>query len=96
MIKEGAFENPKPDAVFALHVFWTGSDTLLVEQAFDATSCNGLVRKVYWTVLVPTPAGIRVEPLDRRRSGHYVWTWDVGSYPWLTTSAMLAAPARID
>src|SRR6266513_848081 len=25
MIKEGAFENPKPDAVFALHVFWTGT-----------------------------------------------------------------------
>src|SRR5437016_5946603 len=25
MIKEGAFENPKPDDVFALHVFWTGT-----------------------------------------------------------------------
>jgi amidohydrolase len=25
MIKEGAFENPKPDAVFGLHVFWTGT-----------------------------------------------------------------------
>src|SRR6266446_3696662 len=25
MVKEGAFENPKPDAVFALHVFWTGT-----------------------------------------------------------------------
>ena len=72
------------------HVFRTGSGTLLVEQAFDATSCNGLLRKVYWTALVPTPAGVRVEPLDRHRRDHYVRTWDVGSYSWLTTSVMLA------
>lgn len=73
------------------HVMSTGSNTLLVERAYDATSSNGLHRKVYWNALVPTADGIRVDTLDRHRDGHYVWTWDVTSYGWLTTSSFVAA-----
>ena len=47
------------------HVTVTGSGRLLIESAYDASSSNGLHRKVYWNALEPTAAGVRLEELDR-------------------------------
>jgi len=86
-------DRPRADGLLLdrQHVFWTCSNTILIERAYDATSINGLHRKVYWSALVPTSDGIRIETLDRRREGHYVWTWDVGSYAWLVNSPIMVA-----
>jgi len=59
----------------------------LIFSAYTASSINGLRNKVYWSALEPRPGGIWRRTLDRHRAGHYVWTWDVGSYWWLTAPA---------
>jgi len=79
--------------LYRQHILWTGSGTMLIEQAFTANSSNGLRFKVYWVALEPTAGGITIKTLDRHRPEHYVWSWDVGSYSWLVTSSVMLQPA---
>lgn len=88
-------DRPRADgsAFFRQHAAWTGSDTILITQAFAVTSNANLALKVYWNALVPRAAGIELQTLDKRRPGHHIAPWEVGSHEWLVTSSVMLPPA---